>query len=283
MDDLIKRQEKLIEEAEACLAHVEDDLTIVDEKSQQLVQEEDEESTLRTLQLVLQYRLDTQDSLQRILSCNQSLWQILGVSSQNPSSVNIERLSYALGGDDLHQALSMLSRLVDSLLRILQRYYASKLSLSGSPVQGKSKPSLKPPVVIGPLLYKKMVRIVDTQKSFNFILEELNKILIIKMIEPNRKTVILKHYTQLQVVMTRFYEALLRGLVLSKGLYDRLEKASMLTKKLDELVFQAKQVLSQSPQLLEKPRLFQPTKAISSSQELEARATEKRLGYFFNH
>lgn len=270
---LIKQHKQLMREAEACLTEIQDDLQqIVDYPMSE--EGESEIDDLRTLQLVLQFRLDTQDALQKLFRFNQGIWQILGISPQNSSSANLERLAFALGKSDLQHALSMLNRLIDSLLRILQRYY-SKQS-----IPTHRKPALMQRPANTSWRYPKMVRLVEQQKSFNFILNQLTNSLESLAGEPAVGPV-LDYICKLEGPVSHFYQALQNGLVLSEGLYKQLEETCQLTKKMDELIHQANLVLEQSHQLFEAPRLFYPTKKLSSSQELEERAAEKRLGHFF--
>ena len=269
----IKQQKKLIEEAGDYLRRIQDDLTQIvnypdDEES------DSEEGTLRTLQLVLQFRLDTQDALQKLFQFNQDIWQILGISPRNSSTINLERLAFALGKNDLQHALSMLNRLIDSLLRILKRYHSKQLSPMNS-----QRPVMLPPKNTS-MRYQKMVFVVEHQKSFNFILDQLTKSLEATAAEPIVGPV-LDHICKLEGPISHFYQALQNGLVLSEGLYKQLEETCQLTKQMDELIHQANLVIQQSHQLLETPRLFHPTKVLSTSQQLEDRASEKRLGHFF--
>ena len=270
---IIKQHKQLMQEAEACLTKIQDDLQqIIDYPASE--EGESEIDGLRTLQLVLQFRLDTQDALQKLFRFNQGIWQILGVSPQSSSSANLERLAFALGKSDLQHALSMLNRLIDSLLRILQRYY-SKQSV---PTNRKSALMQRPANTSW--RHPKMVRLVEQQKSFNFILNQLTNSLESLSGAPAVGPV-LDYICKLEGPISHFYQALQNGLVLSEGLYKQLEETCQLTKQMDELIHQANLVLEQSHQLFETPKLFYPTKKLSSSQELEERAAEKRLGHFF--
>lgn len=272
---LIKQQEQLIKEAEDCLKQIEKELKSVVAMPAN-ADDDSEIDNLRTLQLVLQFRLDTQDALQKLFRFNQGIWQILGVSPQNSSSGNLERLAFALGKSDLQHALSMLNRLIDALLRVLQLHYSKKTAPTARRVAVMAKPANTS------RRYQKLVRLVDEKKSFIFILNQLTNSLQTIAGEPMIGPV-LDHINKLEGPISHFYQALQNGLVLSEGLYEQLEKTCQLTKKFDELIHQANLLLTQSQehQLLESPKLFHPTKALSTSQQLEERATEKRLGHFF--
>ncbi|GEM_PF-3492768 len=269
----IKHHKQLMQEADACLTKIQDNLQqIVDSPMSE--EGESEIDGLRTLQLVLQFRLDTQDALQKLFQFNQGIWQVLGVSPQNSSSANLERLAFALGKSDLQHALSMLNRLIDSLLRILQRYH---LKQSGPT---NRRPALMKRPANTSCRYTKMVLLAEQQKSFTFILNQLTNSLESLAGEPVVGPV-LDYICKLEGPISHFYQALQNGLVLSEGLYNQLEETCQLTKQMDEFIHQANLVLEQSHQLFETPKSFYPTKKISSSQELEDRAAEKRLGHFF--
>lgn len=282
--DLINQQNRLIQEAEACLTRIKGDLAIIVDESNftKISSDEAEIESLRTLQLVLQYRLDTQSALQRLFLINQNLAKILGVSPHHSVAINMERLNFALGSDDLHQALAMLSQLIDALLRVLHRY-SDKTKAVNVSLNRKQLLMRKPPSQSS-RLYKTMIKIVEKQKSFNFILDQLDTSLEKVLIEGD--TIygpILDHIGQLDGPVYLFYNALRHGLVVSGGIYQRLQVTSNFNKKMDELLAQANSVLDQSHRLVERPQLFRPSKEISSTQELDARAAEKRLGRFFYH
>jgi hypothetical protein len=280
--DFIEQQNKLILEAEACMKRIQEDLKSVVLLSQKKEREDEEGGSetdnLRTLQLVLQFRLDTQDALQCLFQFSQSVWQALDISPQNSSQVNIERLSFALGSDDLHHALSMLNRLIDSLLRIIKRYALVASAQNQAPKS--HKPLMKPaPSSVSPRL-QKMVHLVDLTKSFTFILKQLTNNLVDIPGQPVMEPV-LDNIAKFEGPISYFYQALQNGIELSAGLYQQLEATCQLNKKLDELLHQSSLVLQQTLQFSMQPRLYRPSKELSSSLELEVRATKKRLGHFF--
>ncbi len=277
--DLVKQQNQLIQEAEACLTRMQDSLqSAVDLSDEETGEGGSEVNNLRTLQLVLQFRLDTQDALQQLFRYSQSVWQILGVSSQYSTTTNLERLSFALGGEDLHHALSMLNQLIDALLRILQRYHLNQAPQHTT--TNRKSVALKPPPTTS-LVHQKLVYCVDNQKSMNFVLSQLIGSLESSQAQANLSGEELDCICKLEGPISHFRIVLQNMLVVSARLYQQFEARCHLNHTLGELLNTAKNVLEQSPQLLEKPRLFQPSKVISTSQELEARAAEKRLGHFF--
>lgn len=287
-DKNLTKLERLQHEGELTLENLQKELDAFGQLfSKNLPKAEDEDSDdggsqiehLRTLQLVLQFRLDSQDALNRLFRFSQSIWQVLGVSAQYSSTVNKERLSFALGADDLHQALSMLSQLIDALLRVLQRHYSHRLA----PVGFRKQPE-NPAPVKEPILSKKMVRIVQLQKTFNTLTEQLELTLEDAIEGAPQIGPILDYITKLEGSISRFKKAIEHGLVAAGGLYQQLEAKVHFNKKIDELLHQANLVLGYSQPILEKPRLFRPTNTKSPTlTELDERAHEKRMGKFFFH
>lgn len=283
--DIIKQHERLIREATECLNRINQDLDSIHKDDYPDESDPNSElELLRTLQLVLQFRLDSQDALQHLFEFSQSLWQVLGVSKQNSSSTNIERLAFALGGEDLHHALSILSRLIDALLRVLQRYNLGKTAQNRAFGIANRKQIEAHQVTEPSRLYVKMVRVLDVQKSFNLLLEQLENSLEDAIAgQPHHPGPILDYIGKLEGPISHFHQAVLHGLIAAGGLYQQMEARTHFNLKLDELLHKANQTLEQTHHIVEAPKLFQPIKTISTSQELEARAAEKRFGYFFPH
>lgn len=287
--DISKKHEQLINEANACLSRINHNLDAINKSG--FLEESDSDSgsdsgsgsdiqLLRTLQLVLQYRLDSQDALAHIFQFSQSLWQYLGVSKQNSSSLNVERLEFALGGEDLHQALSILSRLIDALLRILQRYHLGRAAQNRAGMTNRRQLEAQHVSPPSPA-YLKMVAVVENQKSFNAILEQLKYSLEEAIAGQPSLGPIYDHIGKFEGPISHFHQAVRHGLIAAGSLYQQLEARTQVNLKFDELLRKANQALEQAHQFVEAPKLFKPFKALSASQDLESRAAEKRFGQFF--
>lgn len=116
-------------ELEALLVRAEDNLRASLGMLQQLpyedialLSEEPLEHRGRLLELTLQYRLDLQNALSRLMGFEPVLLQLLGLGPHYSEKINLERLTLALGHEDLNQLLYLLSELLHSLLRIASRY-----------------------------------------------------------------------------------------------------------------------------------------------------------------
>jgi hypothetical protein len=281
--DWAQHHEQLITEATQCLFRVQNELRAVviepeeDEGGGEGAQHSSDNEMLHMLQLMLQFRLDTQDALRRLFQYSQGLWQILGLSPKNAVNTNMERLIFALGSEDLHHALSMLNQLIEALLRVLQRLQLNQSAQRKSALSRNRALMQRAPTTSKS--YQHLVHVVDSQKSFIFILNQLTNSLVTLEAEPAIGPV-LDYISRLEGPVSHFHQALLNGLELSAGLYQQMEATCQLNKKLDELILQANLVLERAYQHTEQPRLFHPTKALSSSESLEARAAEKRLRPF---
>ena len=112
----IQSLEKSVDAASKTVAASVHILTKINTPGRIDMDEEDESGEgARILQMILAYRLDTQAALQALLQLDHGLMQALGVSSHHTESINIERMAFALGQDDLKQILHALSKLLDSL------------------------------------------------------------------------------------------------------------------------------------------------------------------------
>ncbi|MBL7479509.1 hypothetical protein [Legionella bononiensis] len=227
---------------------------------------------VRTMQLVLQYRLDTQKALYQLSGMQQYLLQLLGIEPQHSDLLNRERLAFALGSDDLQNVLAMLNHLVDSLLRIIAHNQLNQI-LDKKKSLERSK-NLK--------LIDVMVKAIEKQKSFVSKMEELK--LALEDIEgAPQPGIIYDHIAALQGPVSRFYQALQHGLVLNHSLYQHPQNKSNLQYQLKDTVQSADQNLKIFNYNPSQQRLFKPATENNKIENLEVRASAKRLGHFFNH
>ena len=268
---IINQQLRMIQEADNALNAGLEDL----KEAVQVIASHPEDTLdgMRTLQLVLQYRLDTQDSLYRALSCEQALLEILGISVHNDASVNRERLAYALGSDEVLHTLHVLTKLIDMLLRLIKQFELKKKTSAH-----KIK---KPGTAIDFSPAQKLVaRAARHQKSFISILSRLTQSLQVIGGAPVSGA-ILDHISQLQGPISRFYQAIQHGMDLSGGLYQKLNKQTRYEAELSEVLNQAHDLLSAAQQHVEAPRLFVLPNTVSEAR-LQERTEARRLSNFFN-
>ncbi|KTD44843.1 hypothetical protein [Legionella quateirensis] len=227
---------------------------------------------VRTMQLVLQYRLDTQKALYQLSGLQQYLLQLLGIEPQHSDLLNRERLAFALGSDDLQHVLSMLNHLVDSLLRIIAHNHLNQI-LDKKKSLERSK-NLK--------LIDVMIKVIDKQKTFVSKMEELK--LALEDIEgAPQPGIIYDHIAALQGPVSRFYQALQHGLALNHSLTQQPQNKANLQYQLKDTLQSVDQNLKIFNYNPSQQRLFKPAAENNKIENLEVRASAKRLGHFFNH
>ena len=246
----------------------------------QNVEDGDDAADLRRLQLILQYRLSTHDALRALLQYQHSLCQLLGVSDAGSAEVNYEHLAYALGSGDLSFLLSMLNQLADALLKLMGRLEKKN--------EEKRRQSRK--------LQKKRNVLVDAQEalllletaqseqeSFTSGVKDLTLSLQGIAGAPESEEV-LDYLGCLQGPISRFYQALHNGLVLSASLYQQYSMSNSYTPELTDIMDKLHQALDSAAPHLEPQRFFSHLKAHHVSEDnLEERADSLRMGKFFNH
>ena len=225
----------------------------------------------RSLQLILEYRLNNQDALVSLLNLDKHLLYILGIQPHHSAQMNLERLMYALGRDDLKQILHALSQLVEHLLRIAQRYQTQqKKSLHNTQ---KSERVFK--IING------MQAIALKQTIFFNSIYTLEKD-IAQFLQLEAMGPIHDHIAALRGPISQFYQAMLNGLELSQILYERVNKNQPVYLAFDSLLKKADQVLQQMPSLYQpQPHYSLGHFSPKTSQQLEERAAAKRMRPFF--
>jgi hypothetical protein len=228
------------------------------------------ETQARTLQLILAYRLDTQDALVKLIDIDSHILYILGIQPKHSVKTNVERLSYALGTDDLKHVLHALNQLVDYLLRIAQRYQSQHQHRN----QRKEVKETK--------LLKGMQKLVAQQKIFTAEIIELQlnieQILKLEAIGP-----IHDHIAALRGPISQFYQAMLSGLTEAQRLYYVANKDPVLDHSLATLLNNADVVLKQIPSIFNpQPNHQLGQFATPTSEQLEERAAAKRTRPFFS-
>ncbi|CAH16266.1 TPA: hypothetical protein JBB06_09575 [Legionella pneumophila subsp. pneumophila] len=272
-EKLIETQSNLIKQAETELIQSNQLLeSLQQEKGLQEESDLDELDSLKSLILVLQYRLDTQNALSQLGHLQQYLLQLLGIEAKHSFEFNLERLAFALGTDELKQILAMLHHLVDSLLRVI-----AQKQLKESHDKRKSLEQTKQFKPIDTL-----VKVLNKQKLFMAKLEEL-KLVLENIGGAPQPGIIYDHIAALQGPISRFYQALQHGLGISNSLYQQLQKKNQLSYQLPDTLLKPEHVIRDMNFHPESQRLFKTTLERNKIENLEERAAAKRLGHFFNH
>ncbi|KTD31762.1 hypothetical protein Lmor_2638 [Legionella moravica] len=270
---LINDQQKLIDQAEQNLNEsnqlLEGFMRGWDQTNAQPLNDPD---VIRTMQLVLQYRLDTQNALYQLSGLQQYLLQLLGIEPQHSDLINRERLAFALGSDDLQYVLTMLNQLVDSLLRMIAHNQLNQV-LDKKKALERTK-NIK--------LIDIMLKVIEKQKSFVTNMNEL-KLALEDIGGAPQPGVIYDHIAALQGPVSRFYQALQNGLVLIQSLDTKPQNTLNAAFQLNDTVQSADQNLKIFNYNPAQQRWFKPVIENNQTEQLELRASAKRLGHFFNH
>jgi hypothetical protein len=210
-----------------------------------------EEDKILKIQLTLQYRLSCEDALSFLLKLDHNLLYFLGIQPQQSAKMNIERLAYAVGNEDLKQILNVLAILTGSLSKIVARYKNTHTSFAL-----KERVSQKP----------------------HTITNELSRLLV----KQNRFLTML-HQLDAEIAQLKKLQAIIHGLEQGKQLYHQVNKTPLIDHQLDALLKETQQVLHLMPSTYSPPP-NNPIKQFEhpmTSEQLEQRAAAKRLRPFF--
>ncbi|KTD65490.1 hypothetical protein [Legionella spiritensis] len=272
-DSSINDMEALVQQTDQALSGVSSILEAVLADADNLdMSDVPPEFQIHTLQYILQFRLDMQNVLSRLVNLEQTLLQVLGIGPQYSATANLERLAFALGNEDLHQLLYALNELVSSLLKIAYRYRKNH--------EHTSKTAHR--VSTGYKTFSRgLQKASDQQKKALALLEKLGN----RLGELNKRAAIgpiFDHIAALRGPVSQFFQAIQHGMTLSAQLYQKMNAGKQFDHQLSKILKQAEQVLQQIPAAVSHHQLFTPVKA-HTNERLEKRAAEKRLGHFFGH
>lgn len=261
----------LVTQASASLTEIDQLLTDLIHMSDDNTDIMSPETEAKCLQLILEYRLSNQDALVSLLNIDNHLLYILGIQPQHSAQTNLERLTYALGSDDLKQILHALSQLVDHLSRIAQRYQTQQR-------KGRQN-TQKPERVIKMVQGMQAIRL--KQLAFLNKIHALEKD-IAQRLKYESVGPIYDHIAALRGPISQFYQAMLHGLDQTQQLYKHVNKNQSVQSGLNLLLKKTDEVLQ------EMPSLYQPHPHYSlghftqqPTQSLEERAAAKRMRPFF--
>ena len=232
------------------------------------------EDRVNTLQLALQYRMDGQDALVRLMQIEQSLLQVLGVERLASNYLNLDNLAYALGSEDFKLLLSDLNALIDKLLKIIHKHQMQHRHFLSDDKPAKEPPEAKK-------LQNKVKTLSFSQKKLlshlASIQQNLNLFLQKETLGP-----VHNHIVALQGPVSRFFQLVLSGLKQSHSLIHQLRPETSLSERLEPILDNANETLHQMAIQSLSKNYFAPTKQPNIEEDrLEARAEKKRLGQFF--
>lgn len=273
MSDLLMNTiDTLLNEAETSLHDVS---SILDNLLQTSANNEDssEEETMLAIQLTLQYRLACEDALSFLLRMDHNLLYFLGVQPQHSAQMNLERLAYAVGNDDLKQILNVLAILTGSLSKIIARYKKNHASFT---LKDNKPPKQHMITKALALLLAKKNQFLNTLQKLDL---EIKQLLKRQPVGP-----ILDHIAALRGPISQFHQALIHHLGQAKQLYHQINKNTLINQNLNELIKKTEHVLHSMPGLYNQPSkpLIKQFDHPTTSEQLEQRATAKRLRSFWS-
>ncbi|MBN9226329.1 MULTISPECIES: hypothetical protein [Legionella] len=231
----------------------------------------DEDKILK-IQLTLQYRLSCEDALSFLLSLDHNLLYYLGIQPKQSAKMNMDRLAYAVGNEDLKQILNILAILTGSLSKIVARYKNTHTSFAL-----RDRGSKKHHVIT-----KEFTRLLDKQNQFLDVLhkldQEMEQIIKLQAGEP-----IFDYIAALRGPISHFHQAIMNGLEQGKQLYLQVNQTPLLEYQLNSLLKETEHVLHLMPSA-DNSHPNYPIKQFDhpvTSEQLEQRAAAKRLRPFF--
>lgn len=241
--------------------------------------EETEEGTgtggLQLLQMLLQYRLDTQDGLLKLCSLDRALLQLLGIESLHSMSTNLERVAFALGHDALPALLNNLTRILDALRHTAHHYDHERHSLF------MKKPASLPinkPVLKGA---EPLQQALLHQQTFRTLLCSIHQRLVgftkTEAIEP-----LYDHIAGLRGPISEFFQGEENGLELSHALYEKINHDVQFEKQLEntlKYVEMTPKPFAPKPTMKPLPNTVQ----LANEERLAERAAARRTGNFFSY
>ena len=266
LETLVKQAESAQDDSITALTELVTDIESVPDA------EKDIDSTVRMIQLSMEYRLDTQSALARLFQINNSLFQILGIEPQASLRINLERMNFALGSEDLQQMLYSLSLLVNSLSLIASRYKKSFDQTCKQKQEAESQVSVQ--LV---RIYEKLQKAVTDQKRFIASISEIDAYLqTIQEVEVGPR---FDHIAALRGPISQFFQAEQNGLEMSYNLYEKIHESSKLNHPVSTVLEEANLVLHELSQASQPHQLFTPK--TEHQDKPDDKSTTKHLEQFF--
>ncbi len=230
----------------------------------------DEEKIFK-IQLILQYRLSGEDALSFLLKLDHNLLYFLGIQPQQSAKINMDRLAYAVGNEDLKQILNILAILTGSLSKIVARYKSSHTAFTL-----KDKRAQKHHIITKEwsMLLVKQNQFLETLNKLDAEIEQLLKL---QAGEP-----IFDYIAALRGPISHFHQAIIHCLGQAEELYHQVNKTPVVDYQLHTLLKETEQVLHLMPSTYN-PHPNYPMKQFdhpTTSEQLEQRAAAKRLRPF---
>lgn len=271
MNNLPKNIEQLINEATTHLHEIKSSLSNLLQAS---TDDEDSstEDKMLIIQLILQYRLSGEDALSFLLKMDHNLLYYLGIQPQHSAKMNMDRLAYAVGNEDLKQILNVLAILTGSLSKIIARYKNSHASFA---LKHKEPPKQH-------MMLREASKLTAKQNQFIGVLQKLH-LEIEQHLKLQGVGPVFDHIAALRGPISHFHQAIIHGLGQAEELYHQVNKTPSIDYQLHSLLKKTEEVLHSIPSNYT-PHPHNAIKQFDhpkTSEQLEQRAAAKRLRPFF--
>lgn len=249
-------------------------LILLDKILQLPVSDEDESGggTIVSIQLILQYRMGCENALALLLNIDHNLLYLLGIQPHHSAKMNLDRLAYAVGNDDLKQILNLLALLVKSLAKITARYKKDQASFA----QHHKEPEKRNTIV------RELQKLAAKQESFQHRLDKIH-LEVEQLLRQQGEGPVFDHIAALRGPISQFHQAMMHGLEKAAQLYQKVNQSPVLEYQIDALLKKAEEVLHIMPGLYkhQPANLSNHVDQKTNAEQLEQRAAAKRLRPFF--
>ncbi|OGV28386.1 MAG: hypothetical protein A3F18_08545 [Legionellales bacterium RIFCSPHIGHO2_12_FULL_37_14] len=220
------------------------------------------------MKLILQYRLSTASALKTMFQLERTACEILGISPQHSIDTNLERLMYMVGDEELHHMLAMITQLLDALERIVQKLQKDASEKAAAQHKKQAESAAKKLAHNSSYRTENNLRIAIekqemAQANLALLLADVER--VAGQVQPGP---IFDHIGAITGPISRFYQVIQHGFGLSYTLYIQAKQHEKINLYVNSLLNQTQHILNP------------PTPIIK--QNLEERASEKRLGHFFH-
>lgn len=225
-----------------------------------------------SIQLILQYRITSEDALSFVLKMDHNLLYCLGIQPQHSAQMNMDRLAYDLGSEDLKQILNVLAILTGSLSKVVSRYKNHSASFG---LKHREPPKQHQMVNGAIKLAAKQNQFLKVLNKLHLEIEQLTKL---QAVGP-----VFDHIAALRGPISHFHQAIIHGLGQAKELYQQVNKTPLIEYQLSSLLKKTEEVLHSMASTYT-PSPNKPIKQFDRpilNEQLELRAEAKRLRPFF--
>ena len=228
--------------------------------------------TITTMQLVLELQLNCQDALTLILKLERCILDFLGIQPNQASSLNLERMTYTVGHEDIKDLINIIALVEGALSKLLIKDKKESFSKSSTSHTEKT-----------PKIMSFLKNVAKQQLEVVTSIQKLER--LVKMqVKYQQVGPVFDEIAALRGPVNQFYQAMLHGLGQLKQVHSAVKKKNNLQTQLSSLLRKLEKEFKPFP-LYDQPvpnyQLRQFDKQLTHEQ-LEERARAKRMRPFFS-